>query len=207
MRYKLTLILILIGTSIFLVKPLTADAFWWFKSAKTTATDSSKASASENSSLDDQAKKSAEAKYKIWASSFEQANIDLVVANKNNFIFSVPELNYIFATETKKAKSPIITNFQLTSSQDNLNIAGDFHKIISGRFSFIARVVNIDKKARLELSYVRLYGLPIPANWLADPLNQAIDEYFSFLYHDSRYQGFNFLNQNNNLQFKPEFKL
>lgn len=205
MRHKIIFVLLLLFACLSL-KPVQVSAFWWFNQTKTVSPGTPSKPVNNVTILDDKGKEVATAKYKIWADSFEKEKIDQVIANKNNFWFTVSELNYIFATETKKAKSPIITNFNLTTSQDNLNIVGDFHKIINGHFSFIAKPVTVDKKARLEISYVKLYGMPIPAKWLADPLNKALDEFFSFLYKDPRYQGFTFLNKNNALQFIPEFK-
>ncbi|MFA5886603.1 MAG: hypothetical protein WC863_02355 [Patescibacteria group bacterium] len=205
MRYKITLALIII-TSILWFQAPPATAFWPFSRTKTETVTEQKPINRPTDELNDFAKDRATAKYKIWADSFEKANLNLVIANQEKFSFTTAEINYIFASETKKAKNPILTNFRLTSSQENLNIAGDFHKIVSGRFSFIARVISVDKKAHLALSAVKLYGIPIPNKWLADPLNRALDEYFSFLYRDSRYQGFSFLNKDNVLQFKPEFK-
>ncbi len=205
MNNKITLALIII-TSILWFSAPPAAAFWPFSRIKTETVTVQKPINNPPDNFDDAAKDRATAKYKVWADSFEKANVALVIANQEKFSFTTAELNYIFASETKKAKNPIITNFRLENNQENLNISGDFHKIVSGRFSFLARVVSADKKARLALSRVRLYGIPIPNKWLADPLNKALDEYFSFLYRDARYQGFTFLNKDNVLQFQPEFK-
>jgi hypothetical protein len=204
MSYKLTIglgLIVMLGVISLALQP--ARASWWFSKTSTVNTPPT---VQATANLDDQAKAVAEAKYKIWAASFEQAKVNLVMANQNNFRFSVPEINYIFATETVKAKNPIIKNFQLTVSQNNLNISGDFHKIINGHFTFIAQVIKDGKKAHLQVSYVRLYGFPLPSSWIADPLNQALDEYFNFLYQDSRYQDFNLIIQDNSLQFIPIFQ-
>ena len=201
MRYKIGLALLVIIISLFLVVPKTAAAFWWFGQKKVD-----KIVETPIQTLSDQDKLKAEAKYKIFDEAFEKKNIEVAIANQNNFSFTIAELNYLFTTESKKAKNPTLTNVSLTSDNGNINVAADFHKFINGRFSFIAKIISVDNKIRLQLSYVKLYGVRIPASWLEGPANKSSDEYFSFLYSDKRYQGFTFTSDNNLLQIKPEFK-
>jgi hypothetical protein len=189
--------------SCLLVIPTKTSAAWWFSSRKEVNTQ--QAPAVDNYSLDGKSLSSLSTKYKIWVDSFEKRNIESVIINQNNFSFSVAELNYLFETESAKVKNPTITNFHLTSSGNNLNISGNFQKFIRGHFSFIAQVVSVDKKLRLHISYVKLYGLTIPSKWLVEPINKAIDDYLSFLYIDNRYQGFTFSNNDGILKLKPEF--
>jgi len=84
-------------------------------------------------------------------------------------------------------------------------VAANFHKFISGRFSFIAKVVSVDNKIRLKLSYVKFYGFSVPTSWLEEPVNRELDKYFAFLYKDARYKGFTFTASDNLLQLKPNF--
>ena len=201
MSYKISLAVLFLVIGLSFAIPKTASAFWWFnqKKAETPIV-------INNNSLNDQAKLNTDSKYNIWVACFEKKNVDLIIANTDKFSFTIDELNYLFDTVGKTIKNPTINNVSLTSSNGNINVSANFHKFISGRFSFIAKVVSVDNKIRLELSYVKLYGINIPAKWLAEPVNKALDEYFSFLYSDSRYQGFSFVVQNNLLQLKPEFK-
>lgn len=181
--------------------PFTTSAFWWFNQSPTVP----KQAPIENIPLDDNAKIEASNKYKIWEDSFEKKNIDSVIANSDKFIFTIPELNYLFETESQKVKNPSITNVVLINSQGALKVTANFHKFIKGHFSFDARIVSIENKIRLELSSVSFYGFPIPVKWVSNPANKALDDYFSFLYNSEKYKGFNFTINNDTLQFKPEF--
>jgi len=191
--------LLLIG----LIIPATASAFWFWNKPATPATPNQAAIAAE---LTTAQKTQAEAKYEIWADSFEKRDVAAVIANQNMFWFTVPELNYIFAHETKKAKKPILTDFNLTDNNGLLSITANFQQIVKGHFTFNAQIVTSDKRGALNISKLRLYGLPVPATWLSKPLNRALNEYFSFLYKDERYQGFSFSDNNGVLKLKPEFK-
>ena len=192
-------LLLLIG----LVMPAAASAFW-FWNKPTTPTTPDKTPVAEE--LTTTQKTQAEAKYKVWADSFEKRDVAAVIANQNMFWFTVPELNYIFAHETKKAKKPILTDFNLTDNNGLLSITANFQQIVKGHFTFNAQIVTSDKRGALNISKLRLYGLPVPATWLSKPLNRALNEYFSFLYKDERYQGFSFSDNNGVLKLKPEFK-
>lgn len=192
MKYKIILLLLVFGLMIAL--PKQTSAFWWFNKPKVATT-------TVVATVNDQAV----AKYKIWESAFEKKNVDLVMANQNNFSFTIQELNYLFETEVKTIKSPTLTNVSLTSSDGNINVAANFHKFISGRFSFVAKIVSVDNKIRLKLSYVKLYGFSIPTNWLEEPVNKELDKYFAFLYKDTRYKGFTFTASDTLLQLKPNF--
>ena len=208
MYRKLLIILFLAALTI----PLSASAGWFWnkKPAKTvpapSATSAPTVSSATISELNEIDKKIVDAKYKIWADSFEKENVELVIANQDKFFFTVPELNYLFNSEAKKYKKPFLTDFNLTINQDGFNIAANFQQIIKGRFSFNAKVVKENNKARLSISKVRLYGFPVPSSWLSNPLNKEIDKYFTFLYADNRYDGFSFTNNNGVLKLKPEFK-
>jgi len=201
MRYKISLVFLVVVISLFLVVPKTVAAFWWFSQKKNATV-----TIPVLSGLSDQDKLRAEAKYKIFDEAFEKNNIEVVIANQDKFLFTIAELNYLFTIESKKAKNPTLTNVDLTSDNGNINVAADFHKFINGRFSFITKIVSVDNKIRLQLSTVKLYGFRIPASWLEGPVNNTLDDYFSFLYNDNRYQGFTFSNDNNLIQFKPVFK-
>jgi len=192
MKYKTILLLLFFGLMIAL--PKQTSAFWWFNQKKVATT-------TVVTTLNDQAI----AKYKIWESAFEKKNVDLVIANQNNFSFTISELNYLFETEVNNIKSPTLTNVSLTSSNGNINVAANFHKFISGRFSFIAQIISVDNKIRLKLSYVKFYGFSVPTSWLEEPVNSELDKYFAFLYKDTRYKGFTFTASDNLLQLKPNF--
>lgn len=183
--------------------PFTTSAFWWFNQSSTTQNQTP----IENLTLDDNAKIEALNKYKMWQDGFEKKNIDSVIANSDKYIFTIPELNYILETESKKVKNPSITNAVLTKDQFIIKITANLHKFITGRFSFNAIVVSDENKIRLELCSVRFYGFPIPAKWLENPVNKALDDYFSFLYNSEKYKEFHFifLIDDDSLQLKPEF--
>lgn len=181
--------------------PFTTSAFWWFNQSPTVQNPTP----IENLTLDDNAKIEASNKYKIWEDGFEKKNIDSVIANSDKYIFTIPELNYILETESQKVKNPSITNVVLSKNNDKIKVTANFHKYIKGHFSFDARIVSIENKIRLELSSVSFYGFPIPAKWVSNPANKALDDYFSFLYNSEKYKGFNFTIDNDILQLKPEF--
>lgn len=182
------------------VLPIKTSAFWWFNQKKIVAT-----TTTVTTTLSDQEKLNLSAKYKIWEAAFEKKNIDTVIANKDKFYFTVNEINYLFDAVSKTIKNPTLTNVSITSSNGNINVSANFHKFISGHFSFIAKLVSVENKIRLQLSYVKLYGLSIPTKWLEEPVNKELDKYFAFLYQDKRYQGFTFVINDNVLQLKPNF--
>jgi hypothetical protein len=188
--------------AVVMIIPLSASAGWFWDKPAPTAAPAAESAPELNKVAPDEVA----AKYKLWADSFAKRNVEAVIANQNNFWFTIPELNYLFASETKKQKNPVLTDFKLTANNDTFNIAANFRQIVPGRFSFMAKVVKENNKAHLSLSQIRLYGWPIPASWVSKPLNKAIDEYFAFLYADSRYNGFTFSATDGVLKLKPEFK-
>ena len=194
-------------TSLFIVLiilsslPFTTSAFWWFNKTETPVVQKEVVS----EPLTDNQKTEASDKYKLWQDSFEQKNIESVITNRNKFIFSIPELNYISEVESQKVKNPSIKDIVLSRDQDNIKVSADLHKFINGHFSFDAKIISVENKIHLALSSVSFYGIPIPVKWLETPANKALDDYFSFLYKDTRYTGFSFIDQNNYLQIKPEF--
>jgi len=201
MKKKINFLAILLLAG--LIMPAAASAFWfWNKPAAPVATDKAPIAAELTAAQKNQA----EVKYKIWSNSFEKRDVAAVIANQNMFWFTIPELNYIFAQETKKAKKPILTDFTLTDNDGSLAVSANFQQIIKGHFTFNAQIVTNDKRAYLNISKLKLYGLPVPAAWLSKPLNRAINDYFSFLYEDERYQGFSFSDNSGVLKLKPEFK-
>lgn len=203
MKYKNYLIVFLAVIGLSLVIPKTASAFWWFGQKKTVV--ETKIVTTTEPVLSEQDKINLAAKYKVWYDTFEKKNIESAITNQNNFSFTVPEINYLLQTESKKVKNPTLTGASITTSNGNINVAATFHKFISGQFSFVAKVVSVDNKVRLQLSAVRLFGFPIPTSWLEGPANDALDDYFAFLYKDSRYQGFTITNNNDQFQLKLNF--
>ena len=190
-----------------LVVPLSASAFWfWDKPiAKTDAIAISPA-INYNTELTNAEKIIADSKYKLWYDGFEKKDVQSVIANQNNFWFNIAEINYLFNSENSKTKNPLLNNFKLTDEGGTLNVSADFKKIISGNFSFNVKIVNDGNKIKLDISKLRIYWFPLPASFISNPLNKSLDEYFSFLYNDNRYQGFSFSNDNGILKLKPEFK-
>lgn len=184
------------------VLPTQTSAFWWFGQKKAET----KIAKTEPQGLSDQEKIKATAKYKIWNDAFEKKNIETVISNQDKFIFTVSELNYLLETESKKVKKPSLAGASITSSNGNINVATTFNKFIKGRFSFVAKAISVDNKIRLQLSYVKLYGVSVPTKWLEGPLNKELDDYFSFLYKDARYQEVSINVSDELLQLKPEFK-
>ena len=181
--------------------PFTTSAFWWFNQTPTVQNQAP----IETNTLDDKAKIELSNKYQIWVDGFEKKDIESVITNSDKYIFTIPELNYLFETETQKMKNPSISNVLLTKDNDNIKVTANFHKFINGHFSFDAHIVSVENKIRLELSSVNLYGFPIPSKWLANEVNKELDNYFSFLYKSEKYKGFSFIVNNDSLQLKPEF--
>jgi hypothetical protein len=196
---KNKIIFVLVVFILLSVLPIKTSAFWWFGQKKSVAT------TTIITTLSDQDKINLSNKYKNWETAFEKKNIDTVIANKDKFYFTVTEINYLFDTVSKTVKNPTLTNVSVTSSNSNINVSANFHKFISGHFSFVANIVSVENKIRLKLSYVKLYGISIPTKWLEEPINKELDKYFSFLYQDKRYQGFTFVITDNLLQLKPNF--
>lgn len=188
------------------VTPQQTSAFWWFGQKKSEKAPVVSNNILPSQVLSEQDKINTVSKLKLWKESFDKKNVDSVIANQDKFSFSLAELNYLIEMENKVAKRPAITNVGLTLSDGNINMAANFHKFVSGRFSFVAKIISVDNKVKLKISYLKLYNFSIPAKWLEEPLNKAIDNYFSFLYQDERYQGASFIVQDNLIQFKPEFK-
>jgi hypothetical protein len=197
MKYKIQLTLIFTIFTILTLLPTTTYAFWFFNSTK---------SESPIIVLSDEEKEEAFIKYQLWIDSFDKKDIDKVISNSEKFTYTIPELNYILETESKNVKNPTITNTVIRNNNNILNITTDIHKIIKGNFSFNVNIISIDNKIKLEISKVKLYGISIPYKWLSDPVNKSLDEYFNFMYKDKRYQGFSFINKDNTIQIKLNFK-
>lgn len=194
-------VLLLLFFILIVALPRQTSAFGWFGQKKTeTAVVTTTPQA-----LSESEKTNVATKYKLWFDAFEKKNVEAVITNQNKFVFTILEINYLLETESKNVKNPSLTGASITSSNGNINVAVIFHKFISGRFSFVAKVILVENKIRLQLSYVKIYGISIPTSWLEGPVNTAMDEYFSFLYNDSRYKGFTFIAQDNLLQLKPNF--
>lgn len=181
------------------------SAFWIFSSKKNTNPSNQNNLINPPKTLSEVEKNAATVKYQFWEKSFEKKDVEEVIKNQNNFSLSVLEINYLFETEVKKIKNPSLTNVKLTLSEDNINVNVNFHKFVTGRFNFVAKVSSVENKVKLNLTAVKLYGFNIPAKWLEPKINKELDRYFSFMYQDGRYQGFDFINDGVGLQFKPKF--
>lgn len=184
--------------------PLSVSAGWFWN--KPTAKTNAPAEIVLPAELSTAGKEVADAKYRILEESFEKKNIDSVIANQDSFWFTAPELNYLFVDKSANAKKPLISSFHLSNENNSLKVSATFKKIIRGTISFNAEIEQENNKIRLNLSKTRLAGFPIPGSWLSKPLNNALDEYLSFLYNDNRYQGFTFSNNNGVIKIHPEFK-
>src|SRR5574344_2570690 len=169
MTYKIFLASLLLVVGLLALAPKTASAFWWFGQKKATTTVKI-----EPQGLNDQEKTKASAKYKLWFDGFEKKNVETIINNRDKFSFTVSEINYLLDTESKKVKKPTLTSASITSSNGNINLAANFHKFISGRFSFVAKIVPVDNKIRLKLSAAKLYGISIPVKWLEEPINEEL---------------------------------
>lgn len=197
---KGTLFIIIISM---LIIPASVNAFWpWTKNK----TEKKVVELQEKIELSEADKSLAGAKYKIWEDGFEKKNVNEIIANRNNYVISVSGLNYLFNSENDKAKNPLLNNFKLQVNDSLLNVSADFKKHIRGSFSFSAQVEDVDNKIRLNLSKVKLYGIPLPGSLVSRPINKALDEYFEFLYEDERYQGFDFISNEDLLQLKFNFE-
>jgi hypothetical protein len=188
-----------------LVIPFSASAGWfWNKPAvKNTKQAAATVTPTELSAGE---KSFADAKYKLWDESFEKRNIEATIKNKDNFWFTISEINYLFNIESAKVKKPLMNNLTLAENNGFLNISADFNKIIKGHVSFSAQIGQNKNRLRLNLSRVRILDLPVPAYPIAKSFNNGFDEYFSFIYRDHRYQGFEFSNNNGVLKFNLKFK-
>ena len=204
MNKKMNFISLFIIMIIFSSLPFTTSAFWWFnqKKAETPIVENTII----NKELTESEKTKALDKEKLWKDSFEQKNIESAITNRDKFIFTIPELNYILETESERTKNPSINNATLGNNENGIQVSANFHKFINGHFSFTTKIVSVENKIHLSLSSVSFYGIPIPSKLLENPANKALDDYFSFLYKDQKYTGFIFINQNNLLQLKLEFK-
>lgn len=204
MNKKMNFISMFIIMIIFSSLPFTTSAFWWFNQKKAEAPIVE--NTITNKELTGSEKTKALDKEKLWKDSFEQKNIESVIANRDKFIITIPELNYILETESERTQNPPISNTTLGNNENGIQITANFHKVINGHFSFTTKVISTENKIHLALSSVSFYGIPILSKWVETPANKALDDYFSFLYKDPRYTGFSFINQNNSLQLKLEFK-
>jgi len=197
---KTKFILLLLFFVLIFSLPTKTSAFWWFNQKKVE-----NLATSTVNTLSEVEKNNLSVKYKTWESAFEKKDIVSVINNQNKFLFTVSEINYLFETEVKTIKNPTLTGVSVTSSNGNINVAATFHKFITGRFTFVAKIISVENKIRLQLSYVKLYGFSVPTKWLEEPVNKELDKYFNFLYSDSRYQGFTIIINDNYLQLKPNF--
>jgi len=193
---------ILLTVVIVLGVPLLVSAAWfWNKPAKIAATTSH----SEVNEITQAEKDMADTKYKLWEEGFEKKNIESVIKNKDNFWLTTKEINYLFNKEGARATKPLLNNFILINNDDQLKVSANFKKIVSGQLSFETKVENSNNKIRLKLSKVKVYNIAMPAYFFSNQFNKELDKYFSFLYKDSRYQGFEFSNQNNILKLNLKF--
>lgn len=192
----LTLAIVILST------PLMTSASWFWSKPTPSSVITTQIATTE---INQAEKDIADTKYKLWDQSFEKRDIESVIKNKDNFWFTTKELNYLFNKEGAKAKKPLLSNFVLTNDGNQLKVSADFKKIVSGHLSFDTKLENIDNKIRLKLSKAKVFGISVPAYLLSGQFNKELDKYFSFLYKDSRYQGFDFSNQNNILKLNLKF--
>lgn len=194
MNKKIWLMLI----ALIVIIPVSANAFsfWWQKTA-------APAKAAE---LSVEGKAWADLKYAAWQKSFDKEDVGLVIANQSKFNFSEAELNYLFNSESAKAKNPLATDFVLTIDEDILKVSANFKKVVKGPIYFEARLKSADKRARFEILKVKYYGFPLPAAWGNDIINKEADKYFSFLYKDQRYAGLDIKVGAKSVSIIPQFK-
>lgn len=156
--------------------------------------------------LNDAGKQAAAAKYAIWHQAFEKGELTALENNQGNFHFTLAELKYIMATESAKVKKPLFTDFDIKDNQGQPTVTATFNRFVRGRLSFSFTVTNAEEKARLEISRARIFGVPVPASWLENPFNKALDEYFSKLYQNPRYQDFSFSYQDGAMEILIEME-
>ncbi len=187
--------------------PLSASAGWfWNKPEAPKKTIATTATENRAPELSDAEKEIAEAKYKIVDACFSKEDVDCLIANQDSFWYTESELNYLINAKSAKAKKPLVSDFNLGAENDYLKISADAKKIIKGKISFNLKLEQDGKKIKLNLSKTKLFGFPVPGSWIGKPLNEALDEYLSFIYKDSRYQGFSFSNSNGIIKIRPEFE-
>lgn len=189
------------------VIPLAASAGWfWNKQNKTVVEKNIIPAEKQIAELSAAGKETAEAKYKIVDACFSKKDVDCLMANQDNFWFTTTELNYLINTKSAKTKKPLVSDFNLSNENGYLVVSANAKKIIKGNISFNLKIEQENGKARLNLSKTKLFGFPVPGSWFSKPLTEALDKYLSFIYNDSRYQGFTFSNDNEIIKIRPEFK-
>ena len=196
---------ILLISLILVFVPLSAKAFFWsnwFKKPAPVAT----APVAVSKLVSEPEKSVAESKYALWQKSFGRGDIKEVRANKNKFVFSLAELNYLLNSESDKAKKPLATGYELTIENNIVKVSADFKKVMPGKAYLELQPTIQDKKIRVNIVKARYKGIPIPASLFNDTLSKELDKYFSFLYGDKSYQGLTLKIENGSASLIPEFK-
>lgn len=128
----------------------------------------------------------AEARYEKWQESFEKGNVDKVIENKDYFYFEQAELNQLSNSESEKAEKPFAVDFTISLEDDMLRINANFKKVLKGKIYFEA--LPLEDNLGFEVLKAKYYWFRLPAKWIEKKLNQAVDEYFDFLYQDDRFK-------------------
>jgi len=201
-------------TVLILVAPLSAGAFWsWNKNKAKTEPIKNKImetnsipQKAQSEDLSNSGKILATNKYRLFEESFERGDVEKIITNRDNFWFTITELNYLFSSVNTKVKKPFLKNLQLESEGAYLKVSADFQKFIKGRASFNVSLASRGERLSLEIDKARLYGLPVPSRLISNPLNKALDDYFKFLYEDERYQGYDFSMKDETLKLNLRFR-
>lgn len=144
-------------------------------------------------------------KRQLWKEIFDRCQPELLEKNNTPFVFSPEEVAFLFNSESKTVKNPVLQDLSLSLVGDDILIAADFRRFIKGRISFSAQVVKNSKRLNLTISQAKFGIFPVPAALISKPLNKAIDQYFDCLYRHDTYRSAD-LNINNNIfTLKVEF--
>jgi hypothetical protein len=193
--------IVVILVAVALIVPTAASAFWgwpWFKSAPVVTV--------SPVGLTEVQKQAADQKYQLWTESFDQEQVDKVIANRSQFRFSPAEISYLFANQGSKLAKPLASNVVIVPAGSAWKVSGDIHKFISGQLSFTAQILTVNNRLRIFASEGRYLGIPVPISFVDNFLNGQLDKYFSFLYNDSRYKNISVANDNGEIVLNLEFK-
>lgn len=146
----------------------------------------------------------AEARYEKWQESFEKGNVDKVIENKDYFYFGQEEINRLFKSESEKAEKPFAVDFETSLEDDMLRFHANFKKVLKGKIYLEA--LPLENKPGFEVLKAKYYWFRLPAKWVEKKLNQAVDEYFDFLYQDDRFKEAKVVIKNKTARLLLEFK-
>jgi len=147
-------------------------------------------------------KKAVEAKYNAWETAYEKKHdITPLLKDKNNFIFTEAEINYLITRELTAAKNPAFNNVKVELDDDLVKFSGYcLDKPFTGDITAQGTVVSDGNEIKAAITGVTWRGWPLPKFIANGLINKNDGDFLKFLYSYPNYKGMDVVIKNKQIE-------